>query len=1069
MHLACPHCSSLVQVDPTHGNHPLLCPLCRGTFVFSPLSPVEPPPLQLDRGHTARKRRPLSTVIVAVVALAVLGTAIGIWQFAASKQRSAPAAARPATKPAIDQTASHDPDKAQAADQKNEPRRPPKAIDRQEEPVASRTEHPVLNWSNFLKITGEGPGVRKSYDPMGGLRRVEAWQSPLTLTLAVEEGNGRFYVSFGSDLALAAFFACGWFTESEIEGLTNLYADYAASGDKREVPPLPIGRFTVGMARDRKAEAYRCFVFELITRPEKARVDDASAHESLDELVARACDQIEEFRKHEESSVDAGFLYERLIRALTRNGDLPQIDPVIQRLLAIPGASEVHLLQTRFLQAEALIRDGKLAAAAELRDVLTLNSFEGIELTGLLAVAHSRAGSDADVCSELARLISLAGKSERLSQLRQVTPRLSLLEPGQNAIEYRDDFVARKALQEALAVSIAFADDTREVEQILKAGFGMRISDVDGATLAKSARWVMDRDARPLAAALLVIAHERRRSLFERQAAIHAAQRLTLACLWRHDWETALKFRALFHSEFDYGPGSLEISAWSALAEQLAHEGERELAFALDDSAWYVLTAIPADERYDVMTALARAMAATSQATKVESLTASFGALPSPVEFRSAPVDHIKRALIECEVVAAKIKCRLPVDRELLDHLAQFAIESNDLGEPFATTLGLACGEANDTEAADLILRRLSDRRAAQFWIAFVEGASITRARSVTPSERLSAPSQSHGVPSRSPVTEGSSDPNDVPTKREANAQPPALNMPCSRSDIEAMVSQWALHLGLRKPPLTNSVGIDLVLVPPGRFVMGTPPTEVGRMAYEGPQHEVILTRAMLVGSCEVTQGQYLNVTGKNPSSFLRFPADDVTWFDACDFCNRLSRLEGLPEYYAIGSTKSKDGRIVLATVVVKGGPGYRIPTEAEFEYLARAGTTTPFPFGSVHDGTLGNVKGTEPYGTTKPGKWLGRTTTVATYPPNAFGLFDVDGNVSEWCWDLYDADYYSQFEAAPAQDPQGPETGAKRVKRGGASQYGPVHARSGRRHADVPDYASGQEGFRVVRTVEPR
>ena len=141
--------------------------------------------------------------------------------------------------------------------------------------------------------------------------------------------------------------------------------------------------------------------------------------------------------------------------------------------------------------------------------------------------------------------------------------------------------------------------------------------------------------------------------------------------------------------------------------------------------------------------------------------------------------------------------------------------------------------------------------------------------------------------------------------------------------------------------------------------------------------------------------------------------------------------------------------------------------SEAEYENYARAGTTTPFWFGSAHDGSQGNVNGTRPYGTNRPGAFLNRTTTVGSYTPNPFGLYDIDGNVGEWCWDYHLPNYYQKLRNQPAVDPFGPETGEKRELRSNSSQYEPLFGRSGRRHGTPPGFTSGWNGFRVVRFLE--
>jgi formylglycine-generating enzyme required for sulfatase activity len=198
-----------------------------------------------------------------------------------------------------------------------------------------------------------------------------------------------------------------------------------------------------------------------------------------------------------------------------------------------------------------------------------------------------------------------------------------------------------------------------------------------------------------------------------------------------------------------------------------------------------------------------------------------------------------------------------------------------------------------------------------------------------------------------------------------------------------------------------------------------------------------------------------------------RFPVENITWYDACEFCNRLSKAEELPAYYEMVAVEKQGRHITAADVKPLGGTGYRLPTEAEFEWFARAGTATPYPFGSIHDGTQGNVMGTRPYGTTKPGVFLNRTTKVGSYEPNALGIYDVDGNVAEWCWDYFDPRYYARFRSAAAVDPVGPATGNQRCNRSNSSQYEPVYGRSGRRHGEDPALRTGWTGLRVVRTAE--
>jgi hypothetical protein len=168
-----------------------------------------------------------------------------------------------------------------------------------------------------------------------------------------------------------------------------------------------------------------------------------------------------------------------------------------------------------------------------------------------------------------------------------------------------------------------------------------------------------------------------------------------------------------------------------------------------------------------------------------------------------------------------------------------------------------------------------------------------------------------------------------------------------------------------------------------------------------------------------------------------RFPVDRASWYDAVEFCRRLS---GMPEEQATGRV-------------------YRLPTNAQWEYACRAGTTTPFHFGSVLDGHQANCNGHSPYGTTNKGPFLSRPTTVGSYSPNAFGLYDMHGNVQEWVSDWFAADYYSQ---SPFEDPPGPASGSFRVLRGGDWGTAAVTCRSASRFALQPDFPVFA-GFRVA------
>lgn len=256
---------------------------------------------------------------------------------------------------------------------------------------------------------------------------------------------------------------------------------------------------------------------------------------------------------------------------------------------------------------------------------------------------------------------------------------------------------------------------------------------------------------------------------------------------------------------------------------------------------------------------------------------------------------------------------------------------------------------------------------------------------------------------------------------------------------------------------LTN----DLILINGGTYLMGSPETEMQRETDE-VQHEVTVSD-FYIGRYEVTQKEYEDVMGENPSNFEgeNLPVENVTWYEAIEYCNKLSEKEGLTPVYTIdGENVSWD----------RSANGYRLPTEAEWEYAARAGTTTPFNTENSISDEEANYYGHYPYGIeenyftqenleTEPGEYRQTTVEVNSFSPNKWGLYNIHGNVAEWCFD-----YYGAYDLENTDNPSGPTTGTLRVNRGGGWNDYAKHLRCAYRASTTPDQKMSNIGFRVVR-----
>lgn len=256
-----------------------------------------------------------------------------------------------------------------------------------------------------------------------------------------------------------------------------------------------------------------------------------------------------------------------------------------------------------------------------------------------------------------------------------------------------------------------------------------------------------------------------------------------------------------------------------------------------------------------------------------------------------------------------------------------------------------------------------------------------------------------------------------------------------------------SLVSGEEKPPaggklreVTNSIGVKLVLIPAGEFQMGSPESDKDAEENEKPRHRVKISKPFYLGKYEVTQGEWKAVMKTEPWKGKKhvkegddYPATYIGWKETVEFCQKLSQKEGKT---------------------------YRLPTEAEWEYACRGGKPTQYHFGhdesdlgkfAWYGGILGN-------GNAKDEQYAHR---VGQKKSNPFGLYDMNGNVWEWCSDWYNAKYYAN---SPTDNPQGLGEGSLRVFRGGSWDNRPGNCRSAFRDGDVPSYRSLSLGFRLAR-----
>lgn len=310
-----------------------------------------------------------------------------------------------------------------------------------------------------------------------------------------------------------------------------------------------------------------------------------------------------------------------------------------------------------------------------------------------------------------------------------------------------------------------------------------------------------------------------------------------------------------------------------------------------------------------------------------------------------------------------------------------------------------------------------------------------------------------------------------------AAAAPPPAIAPFDAAQAKSHQETWAQYLGV-PVEYENSIGMKFRLIPPGEFLMGSTPQEIEaaiaavdaaqpwREKIESEvQHKVVLSRPLYVATTEVTQAQYEKVMGTNPSHFSAggegrnvvadlnagsHPVESVNWHRAVEFCVKLSQQEALKPF---SFTAGRD-------VMLQSGTGYRLPTEAEWEFACRAGSSSRFFSGDRKDDLL-------PFG------WFqqnadGRTHTVAELKANPFGLYDMHGNVAEWVQDGWDPTFYGMFASQAAVDPISPfGEHSQRILRGGDWYGNASNLRAAARAVEDPVHGECFFGFRVVLHVD--
>jgi len=280
------------------------------------------------------------------------------------------------------------------------------------------------------------------------------------------------------------------------------------------------------------------------------------------------------------------------------------------------------------------------------------------------------------------------------------------------------------------------------------------------------------------------------------------------------------------------------------------------------------------------------------------------------------------------------------------------------------------------------------------------------------------------------------------------------INNPVNKAGVKNQIAGLSLSAQYAVQPM-NKAPDGFVLINGGTFIMGSHDSEQGRTNEEGPQHTVELS-SFYMSRYPVTQAEYAEVMGVNPSNFkgAKLPVEQVDWFDAIEYCNKKSQRDGLSSVYVINKNENR-----WTVKQDQDANGYRLPTEAQWEYACRAGTVTPFSTGTNINTNQANYNGANPYDSNVLGEDRQKTTPVGSFPPNPWGLYDMHGNVFEWCWD-----WYGIYKSEDQTNPDGPVSGIKRVYRGGSWISSLPHLRSAYRYSAPPSGGGDSNiGFRLT------